>query len=108
MKYYGIGDYGPERWLLVTILFAAIVITKPKILTTKTIVSMGCISYSFYLLHAMVIFAVFWTVSKLYILDITMLSKFSFSMLNCIAFILATFLSTISYLYIERPFMHLK
>jgi len=98
--------YGPERWVLMTGLFSSLVIIRPWILTTKTIVAMGTVSYSFYLLHVMIIFTVF-EVFHIYFMGVTFPAVPYFTIFACASMAFAVMLSTISYLYVERPFMHL-
>jgi peptidoglycan/LPS O-acetylase OafA/YrhL len=99
--------YGSVRWLLMTLLFFSIVVSRPYLLSTKPFVAMGSVSYSFYLLHVMIIFAVF-EICHRYLIDVTLLPFFSFIILACTALAAAIFVSTISYLKIERPFMQLS
>jgi peptidoglycan/LPS O-acetylase OafA/YrhL len=96
--------YGLVRWGLMTLLFFSIVVSRPYLLSTKPFVAMGSVSYSFYLLHVMIIFAVF-EICHRYLIDVTLLPFWSFIILACTALAAAVFVSTISYLKIERPFM---
>lgn len=97
-------DYGWLRWLLMTGLFACLAISKPVSISARPLVSMGSISYSFYLLHSMVLFFVF-EVCNRYFFDITSLSVRSFCYLSGFVLALASVVATLSYVIIERPFM---
>lgn len=97
-------DYGPVRWVLMTALFSSIVIARPWILTSNPVVAMGSVSYSFYLLHCMTLFAVF-EACRIYAFDITNIAVRPFTILAGGALALATVLSSVSYLFVERPFM---
>lgn len=99
--------FGLERWVLMTLLFMSITISKPNILTLRPFVAMGTVSYSFYLLHAMTVFIVFKACHK-FVRDVTLLSFWSFTILVCLALAAAASLATISYLKVERPFMRLS
>ncbi|HSB97149.1 MAG TPA: acyltransferase [Spongiibacteraceae bacterium] len=96
--------YGFEHWVAMTFLFIALAVARPPLLASKPFVAMGSVSYSFYLLHSMVLVAVFqfWHV---YVFDVTKLSLRLFTLLACATLAVAVGLSVVSYLYIERPFM---
>jgi peptidoglycan/LPS O-acetylase OafA/YrhL len=104
-RYWGeFSNYGPERLLLMTVLFSSIVIARPWALSIKPLVAMGAVSYSFYLLHSMVLFVLFEAFRR-YAFDVATLSLISFTALAGATLAFATMLSTASYFYIERPFM---
>lgn len=63
---------------------------------------LGEISYSIYLLHGMVLYILF---TQLSILDITSLSVNEYSLLMPIVGVLVVIISSITYLYIEKPFI---
>lgn len=100
-------DYGLQRWLLMTVFFLSMVMSRPYVLTLKPFVAMGTASYSFYLLHAMIVFVVIGIFNKL-VMDVTLLSFNVFIILACLALALATLVSAVSYLNVERPFMRLR
>lgn len=96
-------DYGFERWMLMTALFVCAVVGRPGFLAGKTFVAMGSVSYSFYLLHSMVLFLLVYACHT-YVVDVTTLTVKAFTLLagGCLA--VATLASTLSYLWVERPF----
>jgi peptidoglycan/LPS O-acetylase OafA/YrhL len=100
-------DFGLERWILMTILFFSLTISRPTILTLRPIVVMGTVSYSFYLLHAMVIFAIFNIYHNL-IGDVALLSFSKFVTLISMALSTAVLLSTLSYLFVETRFIKIR
>ncbi len=108
LMFYRIGakaNYGLEQWLTVSVLFAALSVSRPGILATRIFVALGTVSYSFYLLHAMTLFAVFAFIDR-YIVGAGQLSMAQFYMTAGGALALASILSTASYILIERRFMH--
>lgn len=100
-------DYGPQRWALMTAFFLSLVMSRPYVLTLKPFVAMGSASYSFYLLHAMIVFVIIGMFHKL-VKDVTLLSFSTFIILACWALAVATLASAVSYLNVERPFMRLR
>lgn len=100
-------DYGPQRWVLMTSFFLSLVMSRPYVLTLKPFVAMGSASYSFYLLHAMIVFVVIGMFHKL-VMDVTLLRFSSFVILACLALAVATLVSAVSYINVERPFMRLR
>lgn len=104
LVWYRFPNYGPHRWFLMTILFFSVAMSRPYLLTLRPFVAMGSASYSFYLLHVMVVFVVFYLFNKL-IMDVTLLSFRSFVILACFSLAVAALVSALSYLKIERPFM---
>jgi peptidoglycan/LPS O-acetylase OafA/YrhL len=100
-------DYGPQRWGLMTAFFLSMVMSRPYVLTLKPFVVMGSASYSFYLLHAMIVFVVIGMFHKL-VMDVTLLTFSAFIILACLALAAATLISAVSYLNVERPFMRLR
>lgn len=99
-----IPNYGYLRWILMSVFFASISIARPRILSMHAFVAMGTISYSFYLLHAMTLFLLI-KIYQIYVEDISNLSMLFFALLICSALALTTIFSTLSYFFIERPFM---
>lgn len=97
-------DYGPTRWILTTVLFASMAVIRPRLLMVKEIIAMGTISYSFYLLHAMTIFSVA-SLCHYYLFDITTLDFNHYTLMLAAALILATCIATLSYKYIESPWL---
>ncbi|CRM44834.1 acyltransferase [Pseudomonas sp. 58 R 3] len=105
--FYRIGakaNYGLEQWLTVSALFAALAISRPGILATRLFVALGTVSYSFYLLHAMTLFAVFAVIDR-YIIGAGELTMVQFYLVAGGSLALASILSTASYLLVEKRFM---
>lgn len=86
-------------------LFATLTISRLGTLNLKVFVGMGTVSYSFYLLHSTLLFAVLGAV-KFYVVDLGTLSIATYAMLAGGALALATIVSTASYLLIEDRYMH--
>jgi len=99
------GIFGLEQFLNVSVIFAALTIACPSLLTTRTLVAMGSVSYSFYLLHAMLLFLVFGAV-HFYWVEISELSLAQFAVLAGCTLAFASIVSTLSFVFIERRFMH--
>lgn len=97
--------YGIEQWICVSLLFTALTISRPTILKARTLVAMGSVSYSFYLLHCMVLTVVF-GIMQFYFVDVGTLSLVKFSILAGVALSLASIISTVSYIFIEHRYMH--
>ena len=100
-------NYGYERWLLMTVLFASIVVVRPGVLSKRPIVAMGTVSYSFYLLHCLVLFFIF-EFARIHLFDVSNMDVLSFTMMTGGTLAIATILSTATYVFIERPFMYAK
>lgn len=99
------GDYGLEQWLTVSALFAALTVSRPGLLAIRAFIALGTVSYSFYLLHVMTIFAVFALVDQ-YVVGAGELTMIQFALLSGAALALASMISTASYMLVERRFMH--
>lgn len=97
--------YGMEQWICVSVLFTALTISRPAILKARTLVAMGSVSYSFYLLHCMVLTVVF-GILQFYIVDVGSLSLVKFAIVAGAALSVASILSTVSYIFIEHRYMH--
>lgn len=97
--------YGIEQWISVSVLFTALTISRPAILKARTLVAMGSVSYSFYLLHCMVLTVVFGIV-HFYFIDVGSLSLVKFAILAGSALSVASIISTVSYIFIEHRYMH--
>ncbi|MFJ2683760.1 acyltransferase family protein [Pseudomonas sp. NPDC087342] len=99
------GDYGLEQWLTISALFAALTVSRPGLLAVHAFVALGTVSYSFYLLHVMTIFAIFALVDQ-YVIGVGELSMMQFALLSGAALAFASMISTVSYIFVERRFMH--
>lgn len=98
-------NYGLEQWLSIFALFATLTISRPSVLKAKLLVAMGSISYSFYLLHTMILFVTFGMLNR-YWMDMGTLSITHFTIIAGASLSLASIVSTGSYLFIEKRFMH--
>jgi peptidoglycan/LPS O-acetylase OafA/YrhL len=99
----------PSRMLQglhVVALFCCIAIARPQPLACRTFVALGTVSYSFYLLHVMVLFALF-GICHMYLFDVAALAPLPFTLLACLGVALLTVLSALSYLGLERRFTDL-
>jgi len=101
---FGAPLYGFIRWVNLAILFISIVVGRPWILTVRAFVAMGTVSYSFYLFHVMTLFVVL-AVCNQYFFEVATLSIKPYTLLTGSALTLAAMISTLSYLFVERPFM---
>ncbi|HUD34171.1 MAG TPA: acyltransferase [Variovorax sp.] len=93
--------------LHVLALFACVAVTRPRLLSSRSTVTLGTLSYSLYLLHVMVFFAVF-GLCHAYAFDVAALSPFAFTLLAGLAVALAMALSALSYLLLERRFIDFR
>ncbi|MBX7276854.1 hypothetical protein K2E95_15200 [Pseudomonas sp. ERGC3:01] len=85
--------------------FVGLTISRPAILTVRTLVAMGSVSYSFYLLHCMILFLVF-GITQHYFIDVGSLSIVSFALLAGATLSLSSIIATASYVFIEHRYMH--
>ncbi|MGF6088831.1 acyltransferase family protein [Pseudomonas sp. 18173] len=97
--------YGLEQWINVSILFIALAISRPGILSARTFIAMGSVSYSFYLLHSMILFLVFGA-AHFYVGDMGSLSIINFAIFAGLTLCFASIVSTASYIFIEKRYMH--
>ncbi|MGY2685111.1 acyltransferase family protein [Pseudomonas tolaasii] len=97
-------NYGLGEWLSVSAMFAALTISRPAPLTSKVLVAMGSVSYSYYLLHAMMLFFVIGAIHTYYA-DVGYISQRLFVVILGATLALSTLLSTVSFVFIERRFM---
>lgn len=98
-------EYGLEQWLNVFTLYAFITIAKPGTLTARVLTTMGAISYSFYLLHCMVLFLVFAAIDR-YVTDLGSMPVEGVMIIAGATLALSTVLASVSYSEIESRFMH--
>ncbi|MGF6088921.1 acyltransferase family protein [Pseudomonas sp. 18173] len=97
--------YGFEQWVTVFVLFVALTVSRPKVLSFGVFVAMGSVSYSFYLLHCMVLFLVFGAI-HLYVSDVGYFSIVDFAFLAGLTLCFSTAVATASFMFIERRYMH--
>lgn len=93
--------------LHVLALFACVAIVRPRLLSSRGAVTLGTFSYSLYLLHVMVFFAVF-GLCHAHLFDVAALSPLAFTLLTSAAVALAMALSALSYLLLERRFVDVQ
>lgn len=103
--YYDYPLYGYIRWIIISLLFFLISLTKPSILNIRVLKVMGVISYSFYLLHAMLLFFFFEFIHR-YIIDVTNINLFIFTIIAGGVLSFISMLSYFSYAHIERKMMY--
>jgi peptidoglycan/LPS O-acetylase OafA/YrhL len=90
--------------LHVLALFGCVAVARPRVLSSRSAVTLGTLSYSLYLLHVMVFFAVF-GLCHAHAFDVAALSPSAFTLLAGLTVVLATALSALSYLLLERRFI---
>ena len=90
--------------LHVLVMFMSVAIGRPRMFRHRSLVALGTFSYSLYLLHVMLLFAIF-GFCNIYVVDVAALSPLPFTVLLCGAIALVTALSAISYLWLERRFI---
>ncbi len=90
--------------LHVLALFGCVAVARPRLLSSRSAVTLGTLSYSLYLLHVMVFFAVF-GLCHAHAFDVAALSPAAFTLLAGVAVALAMALSALSYLLLERRFV---
>jgi peptidoglycan/LPS O-acetylase OafA/YrhL len=90
--------------LHVLALFTCVAVARPRLLSGRSAVTLGTLSYSLYLLHVMVFFAVF-GLCHVYFFDVARLSLVAFTLLASLAVAVVTMLSALSYLLLERRFI---
>ena len=92
--------------LHVIVLFICVAIARPRLMVERSLVALGTFSYSLYLLHVMLLFAIF-GFCNIYVVDVAALLPLPFTVLLCGAIAIVTALSAISYLWLERRFIAL-
>lgn len=90
--------------LHVLAVFACVAVARPRLLSSRSAVALGTLSYSLYLLHVMVFFALF-GLCHVYFFDVARLSPAAFTLLASMAVAVVTALSALSYLLLERRFI---
>lgn len=102
--------YIQNRWAIVLIFIAFVLIASGNdlfgLLTASASKYLGTISYSVYLLHGIVLFCVLRFVNLVY--PIKGMNPLSFWMLISVCGLLVISLASLSYRYIEYPFLRLK
>lgn len=97
-------NYGLGQWISISVMFAALTIARPAPLASKVLVAMGSVSYSYYLLHAMMLFLVVGAIHSYYV-DVGYITIGYFVFMLGATLALSTLLSTASFVFIERRFM---
>ena len=98
--------YGALRFVLSSCFFMCITLANPRVLHAQCLNRLSDISYSIYLMHLPVLYLTFKTASHL--TDLSTISKTTFWSINLIAIPLITFVSTLTYINIEKRFMSKK
>ncbi len=96
-------SYGVERYFISSILFASIVVAKPRILTIRPLTVLGDISYSVYLLHAPTLMLAGYILKSM--LTGSAASPLQFVLITFCAVALVFAISYASYRLIELPFL---
>ncbi|MFK8401629.1 acyltransferase family protein [Pseudomonas sp. BGr12] len=95
--------YGFERFIISSVLFASIVIAKPRILSIRPLTGLGDISYSIYLMHAPVLMLTGFALEAT--LVGTSASPLQFILITFCAVTLVFAAAYASYRWIELPFL---
>ena len=95
--------YGALRFTLTSVFFLCITIANPIALHAQCLNRLSDISYSIYLMHLPILYLTFKLAS--FFVDLSSASKITFWSINLIAIPLITFISTQTYIHIERRFM---
>ncbi|EOS2016242.1 acyltransferase family protein [Escherichia coli] len=106
--YWKIPDYGYERFILSSLMFISIMFASPAILKLKTLRLLGEISYSTYLMHAIIFFLVGSLIKQS--LNTTYHgSEYYLFVLSILCACIAS-ISVVTFKYIEYPFIkkHVK
>jgi peptidoglycan/LPS O-acetylase OafA/YrhL len=106
--YAGIGaneDYGLMRFVAVAMIYGSLSALRPSFLASRPMVAIGTLSYSFYLLHTIVIFSCFSFYNQT-IGDVGNLSAMPFAALSAASIMMCVLVSSGSYFLVERRFMH--
>lgn len=95
--------YGQLRFLIITILFAIIVIFPPTIFRIKPLVYLGEISYSSYLMHLPILFVLFRLINKIHSLE--NISFNVFVIISTASVAACTIFSCLTFKHIEYRFI---
>lgn len=96
-------SYGLERYIISSLLFASIVIAKPRILSIRPLTRLGDISYSIYLMHAPVLMLTGYALKTK--LTGSSASPLQFVLITLCAVSLIFAAAYASYRWIELPFL---
>lgn len=95
--------YGWGRYVIVSGLFLCVMLADPKPLRARAVVYLGEISYSIYLMHMLVLYL---SVSALgHFRQLESVSQDTFVAFLCGCAALTVLLASVTYRYIERPFL---
>lgn len=98
--------YGQLRFIIITSFFALIVIIPPSLFKIKSLVYLGEISYSSYLMHLPVMFVLFKTING--INNLANIDFNNFAILSFIVVAISTIISCFTFKYIEYVFIKKK
>ncbi|HEH9402299.1 TPA: acyltransferase [Aeromonas sobria] len=101
-----LSGYGYERFIITSLLFLFVVITKPWVLTAKPLVYLGEASYSSYLLH-LIINAITLRVLSGY-MSLDDISSLGFWSILFFLVIITTIFTAFTFKYIECKFINVK
>jgi len=90
--------------LHVALLFLALCLLRPRLLTGRAISALGTVSYSLYLLHMTVLFVLFGLCHH-FLFDVTTLPVPAFALLGGVGVALSVLLAALSYDQVERRFI---
>lgn len=98
--------YDALRFALTSCFFLCITLANPRILHAQCLNRLSDISYSIYLMHLPILYLTFKIAS--HFVDMSTISKTTFWSINLIAIPLITWVSTLTYIHIEKRFMSKK
>jgi peptidoglycan/LPS O-acetylase OafA/YrhL len=99
----GVQNFTPSRLLLMTALFGAVLLARPDVLAWPVIALLGDISYSIYLIHFPILFAVN---AALHALDPAGAVPLGWAAAFLAASGVVVVTSAVTYRWIEMPFLH--
>lgn len=98
------GKFGFERFLIISVLFLLLTILKPSLLSTSSVVFIGKISYSMYLLHQPILYIVLKTFSQFH--DPSTYTEYELGLIAIIFLSITIYASNLTYKNIELRFMN--
>ncbi|RDU16042.1 acyltransferase family protein [Citrobacter freundii] len=98
--------YGQLRFIIITALFSLIVMIPPSILKIKSLVYLGEISYSLYLMHLPIMFVSFKSLNSVY--NLYNIGFYHFAIISCFIIALSSIISCLTFKYIEYTFIKKK
>lgn len=98
-----ISPYGFIKFIIVSLFFAMAILSRPKLLSFKSLSIIGTVSYSIYLIHQPVMNVTSRIAAK--ILDTSLMSSTELIIINSISAIFTFIFSAIMYKFVEKKFM---